>query len=90
MGKIIQFITCFNNLGYHTFNKDETDDGTCCLCLKDLETSWHIAAECPALVSVRLQLFGAHGPVPGQWTPSQVLFLLSLEEVQEVILERHT
>ncbi len=30
---------------------------TCRLCLEDEETTWHIAAECPAIVSHRVDAF---------------------------------
>jgi hypothetical protein len=50
LGQLVQFFTGHNNLMKHQFNINNDVDSTCRLCLEDEETSWHVIAECPALI----------------------------------------
>ena len=81
LGTLIQLCTGHNYLNYHQnlVHKDPADD-LCRLCLEDTEDSWHILMECPALGSIRQQVFGyeifirtVHYPV---WDPRKFLTLL--------------
>ena len=55
-------ITGFNNLAYHTFNKEETDDMTCRLCFREREEFVHLAENCTRLINLRVECFGVWGP----------------------------
>ena len=52
-----QFITGFNRLNRHESLVNPDVLSTCRLCEEDEETSWHLAADCPALLFKRRECF---------------------------------
>ena len=88
VGQIVQAITGFNNLAYHTKNKGEFDDDSCRLCLEDREEFWHIASQCPAVASNWVSIFGPSGPIPEIWQIHDIERLIAIPEVEEILLER--
>ena len=85
---IVQFITGFNLLGYHQKHiQGQSYDNLCRLCLEDEESSWHLAAECPALAMNRREIFGStflnHQP---QWTIKQFVRLVSTKPMNRLLL----
>ena len=62
LARSVQIITGFNNLAYHSLNKDETDDATCRLCGREREEFIHLARDCVRLNGLRESCFGPWGP----------------------------
>ncbi len=61
LGTIIQLITGFNNLGYHTNNKKQCPEALCRLCGSAPEETFHLVSTCPALYVFQYDLFGFGG-----------------------------
>ena len=58
LSKFVQFITGHNKLERHrNLQKGISDPESCRLCMEDEETSWHIIADCPALLRTRQKIF---------------------------------
>ena len=87
LGLTLQFITGFNNLAYHTFNKRECDSDICRLCLEESEQAFHLAFDCPATVSRRLDCFGTADPRLS-WSPSTLRKFIEFPEIEEILLTR--
>ena len=87
---LTQFITGFNNLGYHTFNKLEIDQNTakCRLCRESMETAWHLANECPAMMVKSIEIFGMEGPGEGNWSPKALSLFLHQAKIYHLITNR--
>ena len=56
LGNIVQLLTGHNRLRYHESKMSDVDP-TCRLCLEDMETTWHIFTDCPALWRERKDIF---------------------------------
>ena len=86
IGKMIQFITGHNNMNRHQALIREGWKSECRLCEEDEETSWHIAAECPALTAERLECFEnrilANPPV---WSPNQLIRFVMNQSISELL-----
>lgn len=87
LGLIIQFITGHNHLHYHRSKCDDNVDDKCRLCQEGQESSWHIAAECPALTEQRKAIFKK--PILSQksdWTVNQIRdLILGVDEVRDLM-----
>ena len=55
---MVQIITGHNFLRRHSALMDPSISPECRLCMEEEETSFHVIAECPALVQARLLIFG--------------------------------
>jgi hypothetical protein len=88
LGTLTQFITGFNHLGYHVLNMKKCEDDTCRLCLESVEDSWHLASECPATLSTRVELWGPFGPSNHSWTVKQLCQLTNRADVLEILSTR--
>ena len=62
LARMIQVITGFNNLAYHSLNKNEIDDASCRLCNGGREEFIHLARDCVRLNALREECFGIWGP----------------------------
>jgi hypothetical protein len=85
---VIQFITGFNNLNYHSWNKKEINTQLCRLCLESSEQAIHLADECPAIQSIRLEIFGPFGPQ--DWKLIDMLKFIHHETIFELLSTRST
>ena len=68
--KLVALLTGHNNLRYHTFKRKVASDpnfSPCCrFCLLDVESSWHLMYDCPALDQKRRELiYGPQNPKKG-------------------------
>ena len=81
------FITGFNNLAYHSLNKGDITDDSCRLCGEESEQAWHLANECPATTSLRLDAFGTEG-VHTKWTIPALVSFLAKPSVERIIATR--
>ena len=59
---LTQAMTGFNNLAYHSHNKNNSICPNCRLCGAEREDFAHLATDCPRLNSVRENTFGNNGP----------------------------
>ena len=58
LSRMIQFITGHNKLKRHKNIQEGVEDPESCrLCLEDEESSFHVIAECPALLRARYEIF---------------------------------
>ena len=57
LGLAVQFITGHNRLKKHEAIVNHNSNYTCRLCLEDVESSWHVIGECPALWRERRNIF---------------------------------
>ena len=81
------FCTGFNNLAYHSLNKGDIINDTCRLCGEDSEQAWHLATECPATTTIRLNTFGTEGITPN-WKVADLLAFLARPAIEEIISRR--
>ena len=81
------FITGFNNLAYHSKNKGDINDDTCRLCGEDSEQAWHLATDCPATTTLRLDCFGTEG-ITRDWRVPDLAAFLQRPAVEEIIQRR--
>jgi hypothetical protein len=86
-GLLIQVWTGFNNLNYHSWNKDEITTDLCRLCLEESEQFIHLVSECPAVTDLRLEHFGPFGP-KHHWDISDVLKFIKTEVIEDLINTR--
>jgi hypothetical protein len=56
--RFVRLFTGHNNLNYHRYNTQETDDDTCRLCLEEVETSEHLFSRCLDLTTRRTRSIG--------------------------------
>ena len=68
-------MTGFNNLAYHSHNKDNSIPGECRLCNGGREEFLHLALECPELRIEREQAFGRQDANKGWNIPALNTFL---------------
>ena len=66
LARMIQVITGFNNLAYHSLNKGDIEDDSCRLCGQQREEFIHLARDCVRLNGIREKCFGIWGPA-GNW-----------------------
>ena len=71
MATLTQAMTGFNNLAYHSGNKDNNISPRCRLCDADREEFLHLVNECPLLNAARENTFGPTG-LTGNWTFDQL------------------
>ena len=73
IGKLVQFITGHCNLLRHKSLQDKSIEPMCRLCNEEEETPWHLATECPVLMTNRGKFF--HGQIlcNVEWSPGQLL-----------------
>ena len=92
VGFIIQFVTGFNNLGYHTYKKGEIDIFTACcrLCYDDWEQAWHLATSCPHLEALSHSIFGSTDISNNGWTPSQLVSFINHPRVLPLLTTRRS
>ena len=74
---MVQFLTGHNVMGRHysllEHGTEDHEDAICKGCGKDVESSYHIFAECPALGRIRREIFGSHVlKMPFKYTPKQL------------------
>jgi ribonuclease HI len=87
---LCQWFTGFNNLGYHTKNKNEIYNAACRLCKSHTaETVWHLATSCPVLDAIRQRIFGGSGPENGCWSISQVIDFYTSDTILHLLTTRH-
>ena len=90
---VAQWITGFNNLGYHTSNKKEIDvDIPICRLCDDpnkKETVWHIASECDATASLKQCVFASSDPSNGKWEANEILDYISRSNIAHILTKRH-
>ena len=57
---------------------DSNIDPTCRFCLEEEETTWHLAAECPALWQNRRDIFYEYIglDIPPKWNPHQIILFM--------------
>ena len=81
-GVIFQAITGHGLFGYHIrkWKKDIAQTCQCCL-EEDMETTWHLWSECPALTSIKQSL------LQGKDVPTEVIVqqFLKTESVREMM-----
>ena len=58
---LIQAITGFNNLSYHSWNKDNGNDPACRLCGQEREEFLHLVNDCVKTRELSSELFGPNG-----------------------------
>jgi hypothetical protein len=74
------------NLMKHQFNINNDVDSTCRLCLEVEETSWHVIAECSALIQKRWEIF--HLTIiynPLNWSIKQVTRFLRESSIGDLL-----
>ena len=76
-GLVLQFITGFNNLNYHTHNKNNRIPPTCRKCGEQREEAIHFVLDCPATQAASTKLFGPLGPERNEETTNVIWFALS-------------
>ena len=89
LSRMVQFFTGHNNLMKHRHNRNDELDPTCRLCLEDDESSFHLIAECPALIDLRWNIF--HQPTlfnTPNWSLQQVIRFLRESSIDE-LLDQH-
>jgi hypothetical protein len=86
LGQLVQFFTGHNNPMKHQFNINNDVDSTCRLLQEDEETSWHVIAECPALIQKRWEIF--HQPIiynHPNWSIKQVTRFLRESSIGDLL-----
>ena len=81
------FITGFNNLAYHSKNKGDIYDNSCRLCGEESEQAWHLATDCPATTTLRLEEFGTEG-ITENLRISDLAAFLRRPAVEDIIQRR--
>ena len=88
LGGVIQAVSGFNNLNYHSSNKDDNVDPTCRTCGKEKEEFIHVATECdPILGQARATMPSLHGRTDG-WDVSELVNFLDLDRVHYLMTTR--
>jgi ribonuclease HI len=86
---LIQFITGFNNLNHHSYNKSEIDIEICRLCLEETEDCTHLSTSCPAINELRIECFGPFGP-KHHWTVPDLLKFIHHDTISTLLQTRTT
>ena len=82
LGLVTQLLTGHNRLKRHEAIVTNSNENDCRLCLEDIESSWHILGECPALWRERRHAFKLTGGVttldnPPKWKVYQLMSFLN-------------
>ena len=82
LGLAVQFITGHNRLKKHEAIVNHNSNDTCRLCLEDVESSWHVIGECPALWRERRNIFRLTSGIttlnnPPDWKVYQLITFLN-------------
>ena len=90
LGRLVQFFTGHNRLKRHkNLQQGIINPYSCRLFLEKEESSFHVIAECPALQSIRSEVFELPAPSnlpnPPDWTLSQVTRFLSDSKVDHML-----
>ena len=90
LGRLVQFFTGHNRLKRHkNLQQGIIDPYSCRLCLEKEESSFHVIAECPALQSIRSEVFELPAPSnlpnPPDWTLCQVIRFLKDSKVDHML-----
>ena len=87
-GRLIQFITGHNYLGYHMRNVHPGEDNRCRLCAEVVETAEHISSECPVTRQARSDLWvtpdGSPG-IPRRWKTKSLEDFLANETISALL-----
>ena len=86
LGKLIQFFTGHNFLRRHEALQNNSSSATCRLCGEDDETSWHLAAKCPAVWRARQDtLYGVefNNFIP-DWSVHQIIRFLRVPTIADL------
>ena len=74
LGLVTQFLTGHNRLNRHESLVNSEVDPMCRFCQEDLESSWHLVADCPCLLGKRLEIFQvAFLDENPEWHPEQIV-----------------
>ena len=89
LGLCTQFITGHNRLKKHEAKVTAGTENTCRLCLEDIESSWHVVGECPALWQERRHSFKISGGQttlenPPKWKVYQLMSFLNKTEMTKL------
>ena len=85
-GTLVQILTGHNFLKRHNALVDHTDDAECRLCLEEEETTFHVVAECDALVSARTNAFSErYLNLPLQWSTHQLASFLREAQIGQLL-----
>ena len=71
--KYIKTITNHNMYSYFQFKCNPEINPLCRLCGEDNETAYHFLADCPTLISHRLQMFNTYTGLPDNCSPNLIL-----------------
>lgn len=85
---VIQFCTGFNNLNYHSWNKQEINSDLCRLCGDDRKEAWHLAKDYPALCQLQMETFGLPGPTV--WNVPCLVNFIQSDPVYDLLHTRTT
>ena len=87
---LMQFLTGHNKLKRHkNLHNKVIDPHSCRLCLEEEESSFHVIAECPVILSYRSRIFKLPAtailPNPPDWSISQVSKFLMESPVGDML-----
>ena len=88
LGLIVQGLTGFNRLMAHENIVDPNTDPTCRLCQgkKIVESFWHIIGECPALHTLRLNIFHTYFTLDtSEWKVYQILNFVETPQIRDLM-----
>ena len=84
---IVQFITGFNNLNYHSHNKNLEITWRCRLCGDAKEEAIHFVGACPRTLKLATGTFGPFG-LNEDWTPADLISFVLHPTITACLTER--